>query len=174
MSEVQDAFRRSMRQVASSVCVIAAGGAAGRVGITATSVCSVSMVPPLVLACINAGSLSHDELVGSGWFSVNVLAGAQQDVADVFAGRSAQRGEQRFHLPGVAWREGPHGVPMLEQAVATLACRIVQRVPAGTHSILIGEVAEARTAEGVRPLLYLEGQYHALPRAAAGRPACTA
>jgi flavin reductase len=155
-------FRRSMRHVAASVCVVAGHGREGRVGITATSVCSVSMTPPLLLVCINSGSSSHDALVGAGHFSVNVLDESQHALAELFAGRSRHARQERFEAAGAPWDEGPQQVPMLRDAVASLACRVVQRVPAGTHTIVIGEVLEARCAEERRPLIYMEGGYHAV------------
>ncbi len=155
-------FRQAMRHVASSVCIVTAAGGGGRVGITATSVCSVSMSPPLVLACINVSSLSHDALLEAGHFGINVLDESQQLVADVFAGRLGLGRDERFAFAGARWDDGAHGVPMLNGAVAGLSCRLVQRIPAGTHSVLIGEVCEVRCAEGGLPLVYVDGHYHTL------------
>lgn len=152
-------FRVSMRHVASSVCVVTAGGDGGRVGITATSVCSVSMAPPLLLVCINVGSMSHDSLLHAGHFGVNVLDESQEQVADVFAGRHGLAGEARFLAAGALWEEGHGNAPLLAGAVASFGCRLVQRIPAGTHSVLIGEVVDVRCREAGNPLIYLDGSY---------------
>ncbi|MGW0584918.1 flavin reductase, partial [Streptomyces sp. NPDC002920] len=67
----------------------------------------------------------------------------------------------RFGTPTV-WREGPEGVPVLDDVLAWLVCRVVARVPAGDHRIVLAEVVLG-DPEGVgRPLLYHQGRFTAL------------
>jgi len=170
-----DKYRRSMRHVAASVCVIAAKTNGQRFGMTATSVCSVSMTPPLLLVCINSEATSHDSLAGASIFSVSVLSDSQRHVADIYAGLSGIARDRRFEALEDDWCTGPQDVPMLRNAVTSLACRIVNMIPTGTHTIFIGEVLEARCAEDLSPLLYARGKYHALgatPVDARQSPAC--
>ena len=58
---------------------------------------------------------------------------------------------------------GPLGDALLDDALATLACRVVARHPAGDHDIVVGEVEEGATHEG-HPLLYYRGGYAGLER----------
>ena len=54
------------------------------------------------------------------------------------------------------------GVPVLDDVLAWLVCRIVARVPAGDHRIVLAEVALGDPTGGGRPLLYHQGRFTAL------------
>jgi flavin reductase (DIM6/NTAB) family NADH-FMN oxidoreductase RutF len=47
---------------------------------------------------------------------------------------------------------------LLEDTLATIECRIVERYPGGDHTIFVGAVDTAATRDGL-PLLYFTGQY---------------
>ena len=49
-------FRDAMASLSAAVNVVTTAGEAGRCGITATAVCSVTDTPPSVMVCINANS----------------------------------------------------------------------------------------------------------------------
>jgi flavin reductase (NADH)/flavin reductase len=97
MTISRDVFRTGMRHLAAGVCVIttsAHGG--GRFGLTATAVCSVSADPPTLLVCLNNSTTTCKEILESGRFAVNVLAGHDQEIAQVFA--SPLPPEERFNV----------------------------------------------------------------------------
>jgi flavin reductase (DIM6/NTAB) family NADH-FMN oxidoreductase RutF len=84
-----------------------------------------------------------------------VLAEEQRDIADRFA----RKGFDRFD--GLAWSAGESGAPLLEGALATMECEVRQRVAAGDHDILVGEMVGARVADGA-PLVYFRSRYRSL------------
>ncbi len=51
-------------------------------GLTANSLTSVSLDPPLVLACIARDSARYATFRGRGGFAINVLSDAQRDLSD--------------------------------------------------------------------------------------------
>jgi flavin reductase (DIM6/NTAB) family NADH-FMN oxidoreductase RutF len=53
-------------------------------------------------------------------------------------------------------------VPVLEGVVAWLVCRVVARVPAGDHRVVLAEVELGESIDGARPLLYHRGRFNAL------------
>jgi flavin reductase (DIM6/NTAB) family NADH-FMN oxidoreductase RutF len=122
-------------------------------GITVSSFCSVSLVPPLVLICIDHTVTSHPPLERSGIFAVNVLAEEYERLSRHFATRDIDKFE------GVAYHPGQTGAPLLDDALATLECRIVQQVAAGDHTIFVGEVITGATRPG-KPLIYYRSGYH--------------
>jgi flavin reductase (DIM6/NTAB) family NADH-FMN oxidoreductase RutF len=65
--------------------------------------------------------------------------------------------ERRFE--GVDWHPAAHGIPRVNGAIAAMECRIEQRIPAGDHTILIGEVIAAELLTDARPLLYFGSGY---------------
>lgn len=125
-------------------------------GLTVNSFTSVSLDPPLVLVCIDTGSSSHDRLVASGSFAVNVLAAEHDALARRFASNPA---EGRFD--DVSWAPGPTGAPILAGMAAWLACTVEDVFPGGDHSIVVGRVTEAQ-ATPAPALLFHRGILGAL------------
>lgn len=147
-----DQVRRLLRRQAATVTVVTAAGDTRPVGFTATSFTSVSMRPPLVSFCLYRGSSSWPTVRTADHVAVHLLDAGQADLARTFA----TSGIDRF--AAAEWRPGPHGVPLLEGTLAWLLCRVVQRVAAGGHAIVLAEPVAGEHAEGA-PLLYHDGQY---------------
>ncbi|MET7361309.1 flavin reductase family protein [Streptomyces sp. NPDC005562] len=152
-----DLLRSVFRQHAAGVAVITAAQGTRPVGFTATSLTSVSATPPVVSFGIGTGSSSWPAVSEATHVGVHILGEHQQELAATFA----RSGADRFG-PATQWREGPEGVPVLDGVLAWLVCRIVARVPAGDHRIVLAEaVVGDRAGEG-RPLLYHQGRFNAL------------
>ncbi|MGC9500861.1 flavin reductase family protein [Streptomyces sp. WG7] len=152
-----DLLRSVFRRHAAGVAVITARGDAGPVGFTATSLASVSAEPPLLSFGIGSGSSSWPTVSAAEHVGVHLLGEHQQDLASTFA----RSGADRFAAP-TAWRDGPEGVPVLDGVLAWLVCRVVGRVPAGDHRIVVAEVLLGDSAGAGRPLLYHQGRYNGL------------
>ncbi|MFF2200484.1 flavin reductase family protein [Streptomyces sp. NPDC058145] len=152
-----DLLRSTFRRHAAGVAVITARGAAGPVGFTATSLTSVSAEPPLVSFGIGTGASSWPAVATSEHVGIHILGEHQSDLAATFA----RSGADRFGAP-TAWREGPEGVPVLDDVLAWLVCRVVARVPAGDHRIVLAEVVLGDSTGAGRPLLYHQGRFNGL------------
>lgn len=124
-------------------------------GMTANSFTSVSLEPPLILVCIDHKARLMEHVDGSAAFAVNILRESQQELSTHFA----RPGENRFEA--TEWYAGESGMPLIPGALATLECRMVQRIAAGDHTILLGEVVSAIRHEG-RPLVYFNSSYQQL------------
>ncbi len=125
-----------MGRFPTGVTVVTACGPGGApVGLTVNSFASVSLVPPLVLVCVDEGASTHADLVASSRYTVNVLSDDQTALALRFATTAADR---RFD--GVEWEMGDDGVPRLLGVAAWLECELDSRHRAGDHSILVGRV----------------------------------
>ena len=147
-------FRRILGHWVSGVAVVAARTPSGQLcGLTANAVTSVSLQPPLLLACIDLAADSHDGIRDAGAFSVNILASDQERLARRFAAWDI---DAKFE--GVAHSPGVTGAPILDDALAWVECRIREVHAGGDHSIFIGEVVAGDAREGV-PLLYYRGGY---------------
>ncbi|SMF46389.1 flavin reductase family protein [Streptomyces sp. Amel2xC10] len=152
-----DLLRSVFRRHAAGVAVITASGAGGPAGFTATSLTSVSAEPPMLSFGIGTGASSWPAISRAEHVGVHLLGEHQRDLAATFA----RSGADRFAAP-TAWREGPHGVPVLDDVLAWLVCRVVARVPAGDHRIVLAEVVLGDPAGAGRPLLYHQGRFTAL------------
>jgi len=150
-------FRRAMARLPTGVTVLVAREAGGGfIGMTASAVTSLSLEPPMVLACIGHAAVAHRDLTSGAVFGVNVLAADQEEVSRRFADRDTQR----FDLGGL--ETTPSGLPRLPGVLACLEVRRDAVHEGGDHSIVTGVVEWAWARDG-EPLLYLLGGY--------GRPA---
>ena len=157
MAVTSKMFIQGMRQLAAGVTLITTQHEGRRAGMTATAVCSLSADPPQLLACINRQAETYRTVQSSGAFAVNVLASHQQRLAEAFAGTLAIYGDQRFDLAD--WSTLKTGSPVLSPCLATFDCRLVEAVPAATHSIFIGRVEEVALELDLQPLVYAGGDY---------------
>jgi 3-hydroxy-9,10-secoandrosta-1,3,5(10)-triene-9,17-dione monooxygenase reductase component len=148
-----DHFRRVLGHLPTGVTVVTAYGANGPAGITANSVTSVSLDPPMILVCVARGSRSGQAILEAGRFCVNVLGADDTDTCLRFAHRA---GRDRFE--GVAWHARTSG-PALDAAVAWMECRVCDRHRAGDHTIVVAEVEAVQAADAAVPLVFFRGAY---------------
>jgi flavin reductase (DIM6/NTAB) family NADH-FMN oxidoreductase RutF len=154
-----DTFRSVLGRFASGVTVVTARDDAARDhGMTVSAFCSVSLVPPLVLFCVDHVASSHDVLLQVSHFGVNVLAAHQEPISRRFSGL-----DEQMRFDGVGYTRGITGCALLDDALAHIECRRVSHYDAGDHTIVVGEV-EAAAAHNGRPLLYYRGGYAQLER----------
>lgn len=153
------AFRRAVGHLPTGVTVVTAPGADGPSGLTANAVSSLSLDPPLMLACLDRGSRTLRAVEAAGRFGVNVLAAGQADLARAFATKR----EMHEKWNGVAWSERA-GVPALEGIVVWVACELRDVLAGGDHVIVTGSVLEA-AATDANPLVFFRGDYMGLGEA---------
>ena len=154
-----DEFRAALGRFASGVTVITVETSEGAVhGMTANAFCSVSLRPPLVLVCIDQLAETYLHLRERGQFGVSVLKQEQEALSEFFA--DPERSPDAAYRLGVQYRKMNSGIPVLENTLANLDCRVVDAHAAGDHTIFVAEVREALLGEGA-PLLYFRGRYGA-------------
>ena len=159
MSVDASQFKNALKLWASGITVVTVQSLQqGPKGMTATSFSSVSVEPPQILVCLNQATETGVLVLDRQLFAVNILSSAQQAISNQFAGAITQ--EQRF--ANLAWEAGENGAPVLTEALASLECKVVQHVLAGTHWIVIGEVQKVICRSG-EPLLYYDGGYRQFP-----------
>ena len=147
-------FRRVLGHFATGVTVITTLDAHGApAGLTANAFTAVSLVPPLVLVCVDRASDTHDLIRRSGSFAVNVLASEQADVARRFA-----QDERARRFDALPWRAEVTGAPVLADVLAWIDCRVHATADGGDHTIYIGAV-QATAARDGDPLLFFRGAY---------------
>ena len=152
-------FRHTMSQLVTGVAVVTAqAGRARALGMTASSVTSLSLDPPMLLVCIGRDAVMHDALLEAERFGVNVLAADQQGLARRFADR------ERQHLEEGEYVRSPGGVPVVPGALARIECRRRSRHEGGDHTIVTGVLEWSETGPG-SPLCYVRGAYAALESA---------
>src|SRR5262249_10915666 len=103
-----DHFRSVLGRFASGVTVVTAvDGNGANHGMTVSAFCSVSLSPPLVLVCIDNGTVMSDVVASATHFAVNLLSASQEAVSRRFADT---RASERFL--GVGFTPGASGVAL--------------------------------------------------------------
>jgi flavin reductase (DIM6/NTAB) family NADH-FMN oxidoreductase RutF len=154
-----DSFRSVLGRFASGVTVVTARDREGRDhGMTVSAFSSLSLAPPLILICIEHGASMHGVLAETAHFAVNMLSVGQEALSRRFSSPDAH-----LRFDGVGYTRGQTGTALLDDVLAYLECRLVDRHASGDHTIFIGEV-EAALARPERPLLYYRGGYAQLER----------
>ena len=150
------AFRELLGRFVTGVTVVTTVSPDGTpVGMTANSVASVSLDPPLVLICVDHDSAMHGDLKQAAGFVVNVLALDQEEISRRFA---ENRGDR---FAGIGYQPGPQGAPILDGVVAHIECDNHSSIEAGDHTIFVGRVTGGTTESG-HPLVFYRGGYSEL------------
>lgn len=153
-------LREAMARLSAHVSIVTAYDKGGRPrGFTASSVCSLSLDPPLILVCVARTTPSHDVVVSADTFVVNVLRESHQDLATRFATAGADR------FGGAEFVHDPHA-PHLPDALSSLTCTVHATYPGGDHTIVVGRVERVVTSTG-EPLVYFDRRFHRLALAPA-------
>jgi flavin reductase (DIM6/NTAB) family NADH-FMN oxidoreductase RutF len=134
-----------MARVPAGVVVVSARSEDGYRGLTASSLVSISLDPPMVLVGLEREAATRAAVAATRAFNVSVLTRSQEFIADRFAGRAP--------AIDMSWRDVPHhlgvnGLPLIEGCAAWLECRLVEILPVGDHDICVGEVMAATAGSG--------------------------
>ncbi len=153
-----DSFKQVMRQWAATVTIVTTKADGLSYGLTATSFTSLGINPPTVLVCVNRNARTHSLIEQSGIFCVNLLSSEMKSISDRFAGRMPD--VERF--AGLQTHVAATGAPVLNEALAYLDCKVIDKHIGGDHTIFIGEVLACEVQQTHTPLLYLNGKYRAV------------
>ena len=159
-------FREVIGQFPTGVAIVTATGPHGQAGLTTNAVSSVSLDPVLLLVCFDNASRTLPVVAEARRFAVNLLRAGQEELAAVFA--SKRVAEEKFEA---VTHTVAHGVPVLDGALAWLACDLTETIPAGDHTIGVGAVTHMDADAHGEPLLYYKGAYGAIDITTSPTPA---
>jgi len=149
-------FRDAMGMLPTGVTIVSATGLEGPAGATANAVCSLSIEPMLMLACLDRGSRTLLAVQAANRFGVSVLHAGQEPIARAFATKAPVADKWQ----GVAWSERD-GVPAIDGALLFVACDLQDVIAGGDHVIVTGAVTALERSEG-DPLVFHGGDYRPL------------
>lgn len=163
MSVSRPEFREAMARLGAAVSIISTDGPAGRAGLTASAVCSVTDDPATLLVCINRNSTQIGAIKANGVLCVNVLTAEQKEISNVFAGLTgAATAEQRFRAG--RWSRLETGAPVLDGSAVSLDCAIEEVLEKGTHSVFFAQIRGIRLGEHGPGLIWWGREYHPIGR----------
>jgi flavin reductase (DIM6/NTAB) family NADH-FMN oxidoreductase RutF len=149
-------FRAAMANLPTGVTIVTAGGPEGPAGATANAVCSLSIEPMLMLACLDRGSRTLLAVQAAYRFGVSVLHKGQEQVAHAFATKAPVAEK----WADVSWSVRD-GVPAIDGSLVAVACELRDVLVAGDHVIVTGEVVGLEVGGG-DPLVFHGGEFRPL------------
>ncbi len=159
MTDDYRALKDALGRFATGVTVVSCLDADRRaVALTVNSFASVSLDPPLVLWCIEERASTFETFMAADAYAVSVLRADGVALSNRFAAHGPQAPTPE---ETETWLTG---APVLRERLAGFDCKIVDRVRAGDHVILVGEVLRFDSRKGA-PLLYFASQYAEGPEA---------
>ncbi|HXW72831.1 MAG TPA: flavin reductase family protein [Methylocella sp.] len=161
-------FFEAMSRIPAAVHIATTGGTAGLAGITATSVVSVTADPPTILFCINKTSPLAARLISNKVFCINTLTALHTSLADIFAGQTGHRLEERFAF--AEWTTLVTGAPVLECAAVAFDCRLAEAKECKSHLVVFGVVAAVEYGKQNCNLTYAQRKYHVFDYGADNHP----
>lgn len=144
-------FRSAIGSFASGATVITTARGGTPFGTTASALTSLCLEPPMLLVCMNRGSVTREAVLQAGRFAINILREGHEELAVRFARSDGEKfaGVRRTELDGL---------PLLDEALAHFTCDVERAVNAGTHTVLLAQVEKAAADDG-RPLAYFRGRF---------------
>ena len=141
-----DIKKKALRMIPYGIYVLTAE-ADGDVGAaTVNWVTQTAFDPPLVVVGMKADSGAYTIAKKAGHFALNMLGKGQQGMAFTFFKPAEKDGET---ISGEPYHSGSSGAPILQSAVASVECKIVEVVERGDHHIVVGEVIDANVAKPI-------------------------
>ncbi len=148
-----DTFRSVLGRFASGVTVLTARIGGQDHGMTVNAFSSLSLDPPLVLACLARTADLHDLMSPGTRVVFNILSSTQEALSRRF---SEEEGSRRFD--GIGLSRERHGIAVLDDILASVEAVVTARYDGGDHSVFVAQV-DGATTHDLRPLLYYRGSY---------------
>lgn len=128
-----------------------------RMGVTLSSLVSLSLDPPLVGVSVGKQASCYELLRNAKAFAVSLLGADQEEIARRFASGHPPL----VHWQGVDIREG-EVAPLIEGGVGWIEARVVAEHDAGDHTFFVGEVVTLEHGPAQHALVYRDRTYHAV------------
>jgi 3-hydroxy-9,10-secoandrosta-1,3,5(10)-triene-9,17-dione monooxygenase reductase component len=150
-------LRSLMRFVPHNVAVLAVDHDGERMGVTISSLVSLSLEPPLIGVSIGKQASLYELIRNAGAFSISLLGDGQEELAQRFAaGRPPL-----VHWDGVDIRQGRHAA-LIEGALGWIEATTRATHDAGDHTFFIADVESVERGPAPSALIYRDRSYHSL------------
>lgn len=145
-----------------NVGLITTDGPAGPNIMSAAWSYHVSFAPCLMAVCINPKHISHQNILETKEFGLNICAGDQSVLASVSGMASGALVDKIKVLQelGFEFYDGKQIKPMmLKGASLNAECKVIKEIELGDHTMFVGEVLDLQADTLKNPLIYENGKY---------------
>src|SRR6476659_7352230 len=152
-----DELRGLMRLWPHGVSILSVDVEGDRMGVTVSSLVSLSLEPPLIGVSIGKDASCYELLRSAGRFAVSLLGSEQEELARRFAAGYPPI----VHWQGVPTREG-QVAPLIEGALGWIEAKTQTEADAGDHTFFIADVLSIDHGPSHHALVYRESTYHSV------------
>lgn len=165
--ELSQDFRNAFRAHPAGVAIVTADDGTGPVGLTATSVSSVSADPPTIALNLSVLSRSAEKIRAAEHMVVHLLKREQLELAQLFA----TPGADRFGNTSL-WDRLPSGEPYLLNSSVWMRGKIVDSIDINGSTLVALELVETYvdTSAESTPLVYCNKTWHELSEMSSVNP----
>ncbi|GAA2514261.1 flavin reductase family protein [Winogradskya humida] len=151
-----DELRKAFTLYPRGVMAVAAQIDGAPVGLAVSAFVSVSLDPPLLALCIDAGSRTWPVLSTAGTIGVSVLTEEHAWLGRQLASRTRDR------FADAKFDETARGALLLTDAAARFECETESVSPGGDHLIVLLKVVSMDADPSRRPLVWHDSQFAAV------------
>jgi flavin reductase (DIM6/NTAB) family NADH-FMN oxidoreductase RutF len=143
------------------ICITAAFE--GRRNIMTSAWCApASFIPPLITTAIGISRYTHDLVMKSREFVMNIMASDQEEIA-IFCGNNSGRDIDKFQGLNLKIQKGQIvRVPLLAGCAAQIECKVHSHYRVGDHTLFVGETVAYKEDSNKRPLIRFRGDFFTL------------
>ncbi len=152
-------LKNAMRQLPFPVTIVTAAIGKEKRGITIGSFTSLSLDPPLISFNVDHDATIYDLITRATHYAVHIPQPEQSPLCDNFA-VSGQSVEEQFD--GVDHHRSGYGSPILSDVSTVIQCRAYDKIEAGDHTIIVGEVVEVTQDDKNPGVLYYDRSYRSV------------
>lgn len=142
----------ALGRIPSGLFILTARNNDKETGMLASWVQQCSFEPPQVTVALSRERPVSVWLDLGAFFGLNILDDSQTDMIGHF-GRGFSLDQPAF--TGLETTRSERGLPVLEEALAYLECRVVDRFSAGDHDLLVGQVVAGQILGDGHPMVHV-------------------
>ncbi|WP_372634213.1 flavin reductase family protein [Fodinibius sp.] len=157
--ETAESLKKAMRQLPFPVTIATAAIGKEKRGVTIGSFTSLSLTPPLISFNIDHDAQIHDLITRATHYAIHIPQPEQSSLCDHFA-VSGRTGEEQFK--DVDYYRSAYGSPILSNISTVIQCRSYDKLKAGDHTIIVGEVVEIDQQNERPGVLYHDRSYRSV------------
>jgi flavin reductase (DIM6/NTAB) family NADH-FMN oxidoreductase RutF len=158
-TNIANHLKSAMRQLPFPVTIVTTAVGKEKRGITIGSFTSLSLQPPLICFNVDHDAQIHRLITKATHYAVHIPQPEHSKLCDHFA-VSGQSAKEQFH--SVDHSRSGYGIPILDSIPTVIQCRSYDKVEAGDHTIIVGEVVEIRQEDESAGVLYYDRSYRSV------------
>ena len=145
-------FKQSVAKFTTGVTIVTINKSGTFLAKTVNSFASLSLKPPLILFSLDKKSSSIQDYKASKHVGINILSKKQSKLSYFFSSSQPQWKIKKYFL-------SQDNVPLIEDCVANLNCKIIKTLNQGDHIIFFCKVITVKFDESKKPLIYFNSKY---------------